>query len=248
MYNEHIEGLIKAALADGELTEKEKQILFKKAEAMGIDLDEFEMVLDARLVELKKEEARQTQQQQLEQEKAKIAAQPAAPKSEKYGDVRKCPACGAIVPSFKAVCPDCGHEFTGIEANSSVEKLSKMLLTAEKEDDQSEIAKFMSAYTGNMGGKVAKRKAEIITNFPIPTTKEDLLEFITFLAPKAKKIGFFDKFSWEKVGGSYESLRLNTTYRAKLEEVLMKGKITLSRDAEAMAVIESVAKQCKIKI
>ena len=51
MYNEQIENLIQLALADGELTEKEKQILFKKAEAVGIDLDEFEMVLDAKLFE-----------------------------------------------------------------------------------------------------------------------------------------------------------------------------------------------------
>ena len=58
MYNEQIESLITAALADGVLTEKEKQILFKKAEAMGIDLDEFEMVLDSRLVELKRKAAR----------------------------------------------------------------------------------------------------------------------------------------------------------------------------------------------
>ena len=48
MYNEKIEALIKAALADGVLTEKEKEILFKNAQAEGIDLDEFEMVLDAR--------------------------------------------------------------------------------------------------------------------------------------------------------------------------------------------------------
>ena len=51
MYNEQIENLIQLALADGELTEKGKQILFKKAEAVGIDLDEFEMVLDAKLFE-----------------------------------------------------------------------------------------------------------------------------------------------------------------------------------------------------
>ena len=52
MYNEQLEQLIDAALADGVLTEKEKQILFRKAEALGIDLDEFEMVLDARLFKL----------------------------------------------------------------------------------------------------------------------------------------------------------------------------------------------------
>ncbi len=43
------------ALADGELTEKKKQILFKNAEVQGIDLDEFEMVLYARLFERNKE-------------------------------------------------------------------------------------------------------------------------------------------------------------------------------------------------
>lgn len=55
MYNEKLEALISAALADGVLTEKEKQVLFKKAEAMGIDLDEFELVLNGRLAKRKKE-------------------------------------------------------------------------------------------------------------------------------------------------------------------------------------------------
>ena len=55
MYNEQIEALISAALADGMLTEKEKQILFKKAQAQGIDLDEFEMVLDARVFKMNTE-------------------------------------------------------------------------------------------------------------------------------------------------------------------------------------------------
>ena len=85
MYNEKLEELIDAALADGVLTEKEKQVLFKKAQEMGIDLDEFEMVLDSRLVKIKKSE----------EEKA----QSSAPKSNKLGDVKKCPACGAIVQS-----------------------------------------------------------------------------------------------------------------------------------------------------
>lgn len=55
LYDEKIESLISAALADGVLTEKEKQVLFKRAQAEEIDIDEFEMVLDARLVELQKD-------------------------------------------------------------------------------------------------------------------------------------------------------------------------------------------------
>lgn len=106
MYNEQLEQLIDAALVDGVLTEKEKQVLFKKAQTFGIDLDEFEMVLDAKLVKMQK-------------------AQQAAPKSNKLGDVKKCPACGAIVQSFNGVCVECGYEFSGVEANSSSKLLAK---------------------------------------------------------------------------------------------------------------------------
>ena len=98
MYNEELEKLIEMALMDGELTEKEKQILFKKAEKFGVDLDEFEMVLDAKLYEKTKS---------VSQEKQETSA----PKSDKFGDVKKCPSCGAIVQSLQAVCSDCGHEF-----------------------------------------------------------------------------------------------------------------------------------------
>jgi hypothetical protein len=51
MYSEKLEKLIELALADGVLTEKEKQLLMKVAQAEGVDLDEFEMVLEARLYE-----------------------------------------------------------------------------------------------------------------------------------------------------------------------------------------------------
>ena len=73
MYNEKLEALITAALADGVLTDKEKDILFKKAEAMGIDRDEFDLVLDGRLAKRKKEmEAQAPQAAEPEQKKSAI--------------------------------------------------------------------------------------------------------------------------------------------------------------------------------
>lgn len=103
MYNEKIEQLIKAALADGVLTEKEKQVLFKKAHEQGIDLDEFEVILDARLFEAQNAE---------KERRAK-----AAPKSDKYADVRKCPACGTIIPPNTKVCPGCNMLFNNNESD-----------------------------------------------------------------------------------------------------------------------------------
>ena len=56
---------------------------------------------------------------------------PRSTQSDKYGDVKKCPSCGAMVESFKTSCGYCGHAFTNVDANSSIERLFKMLTEAE---------------------------------------------------------------------------------------------------------------------
>lgn len=176
MYSEKIEYLIKAALADGVLTEKEKQILFKSAEAEGIDLDEFEMVLDARLCELKKEE----------QEKA----QKSTPKSDKFGDVRKCPACGAFVSAGTASCKECGYAFTGINSASSLQQLYKELKEADQRDYKLKFG-ITSLMLGERGvlEKKAAAKATIIRNFPIPNAKSDLIELMSGIQTQANPKG-----------------------------------------------------------
>ena len=241
MYNEQIENLINLALADGELTEKEKQVLFKKAEAAGIDLDEFEMVLDAKLFE--------------KQQTMKAAAPSvAAPKSDKFGDVKKCPACGAMVQSFQTKCTDCGHEFSNIEANASIDKLFKMLNDAEdnrKEDSDTSnplkamgsfYAKSFSGLTGP--GKVDKKKMEIISNFPIPTTKNDILEFLSLALPKAKQIGnFLTKNNPENKAHN----EFVPVWKTKCEQIIMKAKFSMKEDKKALEEIMQYANELGIK-
>ena len=47
--NAELEKLIDFALADGVITDKEREIIRKKAEKIGEDPDEAEMILDAKL-------------------------------------------------------------------------------------------------------------------------------------------------------------------------------------------------------
>lgn len=233
MYNEKLEALITAALADGVLTEKEKQILFKKAEAMGIDLDEFEMVLDARLVELKKKEAKANQQYQLEMEKAK-SAQPSAPKSEKYGDVRKCPACGAIVPSMAAKCPECGYEFTNVEANSSTRLLMQKIdeIQAQYAELTANVDNKDESTIRTRGYQVKRqlndRTAQLIQNFPIPNTREDLIEFLTLCIGNSKADSIM-------LDGNDP---VTPAWRKKLQQVIAKVKVALPNDQQAQELIE----------
>ena len=104
MYDEQLEKLIEMAIVDGELSAKEKLTLFKKAESLGIDLDEFELILDGRLFERQQAIKNSNTSSTTSAEPAAPAASaaPTTPKSEKFGDIRKCPACGGIIGAAQA--------------------------------------------------------------------------------------------------------------------------------------------------
>ena len=218
MYNEKIEGLIKAALTDGILTEKEKQILFKKAQEQGIDLDEFEMVLDARLVELKKLEKDKTDR--------------SAPKSTKFGDIRKCPVCGALVPAHAVSCVECGYEFSNVETEFSSTMLYDKLLEAERAKYKLPDPGLFEAFgtTANSRQKEIdkqklKAQIQIIESFPVPMTKADLFDFMNYIKPHIK---------WGK---------LAKAYRKKMTECLLKAKTLHSKDSNFEKIIIEIERE-----
>ena len=236
MFNEKLDKLIEMALMDGALTEKEKQVLFKNAETMGVDFDEFEMVLDARLFE---------KQKSMEEESSKTKE--AAPKSDKFGDVKKCPACGSMVQSFQIKCIDCGHEFSNIESNVSINKLFEMLNDAENErkDEGMSVGKalggmFANAYGLGGGDKVDSKKKTIISNFPIPTTKGDIVEFLSLAVPKAKTAGnFLTKDKPENKGHN----NFVNVWKTKCEQIIMKARFSMKEDKKTLEQIEDYAKE-----
>ncbi len=216
MYNEKIEKLIQLALADGILNEKEKQILFKNAETEGIDLDEFEMVLEAKLFEI-------------QQNKTSDIKNEASPKSDKFGDIRKCPSCGSLLQTFQTKCPDCDFEFRNINSVGSSQKLFDLLQAATlrnskaiqeheihkhsrlekltlqhaektnainnllngkniREKQQKEIESLKTELTlerKKLEASLEKERLDIIKNFPVPNSREDLLEILTQAASNA---------------------------------------------------------------
>ena len=226
MYNERIERLINAALADGELTEKEKQILFKNAQAEGIDLDEFEMVLEARLYEKQKEDRDAATAQALAMAQAQAKAQEtqqAAPKSTKFGDIRKCPACGAIVAAGSAACGECGYAYTENGETSAIDKLYERLSAIdEKYQRMSNGEKFFGMFTGaNPQLDKAKEKINAITVFNVPNTRAELLGLLSSLQPivdpKGPKNGM-NKFGYdlENLSYGYWILFTNCINKAKM--------------------------------
>ncbi|RQO34558.1 hypothetical protein DBR39_21290 [Chryseobacterium sp. KBW03] len=235
MYNEKLERLIEFALADGELTEKEKQVLFKNAEAEGIDLDEFEIVLEARLFEKTNDKNSES----------------AAPKSDKFGDIKKCPSCGAIVESFSTCCSDCGFNFINVGANESIQKLFVMINELEsKRTESNPLTSFLSkSFRLGILDRIDSQKRELISNFPVPNTKNDIIEFLTLALPKAKKAGnFFTSGAFNSPTNDINRIHNEfvPVWRSKCEQIIMRARFSMKEDRKTLEEIENYAKQLKI--
>lgn len=105
MYSEQLEALIKNVLADGVITDKERAVLHKKAEAEGIDVDEIDVYIEGELDKIRNERVKAKSQ------------------------VRKCPACGEIIPALSNICPSCGAAVD----NQREDDLHKLLVRIEND-------------------------------------------------------------------------------------------------------------------
>jgi hypothetical protein len=218
-----IEKLIALAIADGQITEKERNVILKKAVELGVDSNEVEMILDGTL-------------HQLEGTKPK--------QKEKAGNIIKtCPACGAAVTSFSTQCTYCGHEFNNLKANSLVSQLALDLNKIEK--DMTDYAKKLDDlwHNSELDDKINEAKAAKINTFSIPNTKEDILEFLTLSVPLASvKLSWFDRNVYRR-----GQQQLIIAWKAKAEQTIMKARFSMKDDKKTLDEIEYYAKQLGTK-
>lgn len=239
-----LENLIEMALADGEVTEKERAIILRKAEALGEDSDEVEMILDGKIALMLKEQNASQQQSK--------------PKSNKEGTTKKCPSCGAPVESFNTKCQDCGHEFRDTEAAVTAQTISQEFSKIDKEcrDEYFErgndvmvteatwltkanrMVKPSALIEGEIGATVAERKTNFLSSFPIPNTKEDILEILALGIPEAKLELGLERFGHKGV--------MKKTWLAKCEQIIIKARFAMKEDKKTLEEIEHYAKQINV--
>ena len=235
MYQEEIEKLIKYALVDGDISKKDRDILINKALKLGINQEEFEMVLDARIY----------QKNNLNESKSSKPDRSSTQKETKH---IKCPNCQANIDPYVTSCEYCGYNVLERKSNSSIQSLFKLLNEAEekrKNDPNSIFSSFRKLFSESFShitgpNRVDRKKMEIISSFPIPTTKHDLLDFLTLAYPKAQTVGnFFTKNTNENKLHNQFAL----VWKNKCEQIIMKAKFSMKDDKETLNQVLFYAKK-----
>lgn len=148
---------------------------------------------------------------------------------EVHSHLTKCPCCGERIPSFSAFCPSCGNELRSDSQTSSVVDLSQRIGAIQAQRPKKrQRAHFrdrveISDYDAQI--------ASLISNYPIPNTREDLLEFAILASSSIRPD--------ELVKGTASQQAVGAAWLSKLEQANNKAILAMpgSREAERITAL-----------
>jgi hypothetical protein len=202
----------------------------------------------------------------------------AKPAVEKAGNIRKCPACGAEVPSMTATCPSCGHEFSNVGIADSIKEFFNRIVEMDSRPRSKrentfkiKIALFFGLvvvlaaagfFIYDFEGSLEmyqviigiativivalilflprahftdedNAKKTLIENFPIPNSKEDLIEFLILASSKVVPANGFSNAAvlqreWNKI------------WAIKCRQVYTKADIAFAGDEKSVSTVKNI--------
>ena len=252
----NLENLIEMAFSDNELTEKEIEVLKRKAVASGYDEDEFEIMLDAKLHKFKQ---------------ANITTESII-KSIKKETIHDLFEIISIIENEKD--PEFKVEKTEYKELKDVNSFFSNIGTYFEND-----SKDADAYRklDDWKNKQYRLIIDNIKKFPISENKQNLLEFLTFSVPMSIKgakrpdmgymgalypltiiRGAVDKYESEldeseiinadKINSENDfRVLLRYNWKLKSENIIKQARVLFSEDKENRKEIENFAEQLGIK-
>lgn len=186
-----------------------------------------------------------TQEPQKTKREQRTDENPTERKTVYEGTLHKCPSCGEVLPSFLSTCPSCGHEIRDTKSSTAVRELALKLEGVEAQkmpafEEKKSVMKMVFGRDFNESDEAeeakerfdeqkAQEKANLIINFSVPNTKEDILEFMILAASNIDiKRGVDDV--------------VTKAWISKLDQVYQRAQLVMG-DSRDFAMIKSIYDQ-----
>jgi hypothetical protein len=241
MYSIKLENLIELAIIDGILSDKERDVLYRRAKEEGIDLDEFEIVVEGRLFEKKQELLSFNNE-------VPIQPNPIPEYDKKEQKIRRCPACNDILQLFTTNCSSCDYELDSGDVDSVAKNLLIQLSKIDKLKKNVGNSALLSAFSdSNSSGDLnINEKCELINKCIIPNTKFEILSFLSIAIPLVNKVE--QKSRWELgLKQINPDEKLSIAWKKKCEQVLIQAQFSMQSDKKTLDKLMAFSKELGIK-
>jgi hypothetical protein len=157
-------------------------------------------------------------------------------------------------------CPYCGHEYGGSGVPGGVAAFFERLDALDQQLFETEAAKEAKGSPGGAFGAMSslagvaktltgtsagdKRKLEMIQNFPIPNSREDILEFIILASSRITAgPGIFTAIN---IADIRDADKYNTAWSTKIKQASAKAQIIFASDKQELRRIDTILKDANI--
>ena len=158
------------------------------------------------------------------------------------GVIHKCPNCGAVIDAYNTTCKSCGFEIRSENALSSVQELSRKLENIESQRNLSKKKSFLSNLYGLSTDPVYSAKATAIMNYPIPNTKEEILEFMVLASSNVNSDAVAGVGDAAQYYQYRDSLVEQNAWLSKMEQAYKKAQLNFPTDP-TFALVKQIYEQ-----
>ena len=96
--------------------------------------------------------------------------------------------------------------------------------------------------------RIYEAKSSVLTTFPIPNTKEDILEFLALSVSQVNSIKIGAMIKLAGTSGTYGyKITFKNAWTSIANKVIMKARFSMKEDKKTLDEIEYYAKQLNIK-
>lgn len=165
------------------------------------------------------------------------------------GKIVKCPNCGAPLKAFSATCDSCGYELRGVHTTSTVQEFETELKKIESgRTNKHTLTEMMSHSFGMNADTVDQQLADRISNFFVPNTREDIIEFLILAASNIDPAAYDQSSNGYSPAQRKGKLTLSNAWDSKYNQLHQKAKLMFPDDLK-LKEIENLyqSKQRQIK-
>ncbi len=142
------------------------------------------------------------------------------------GEAFLCAGCGGKIGAFDLACPYCGAELRNRNAAFSVQDLAERLnqIEAHRIPERTSLTDTLTHHVNATDA----RKASCITSYPIPNTKEDIVEFMMMASANVNARVYDGSNGYVPEGQKVVA----DAWMSKMDQAYEKAKLLLNNDAE----------------